>query len=158
MEQSNQFKITQGTDRVILEIVGYINEDTNFKSLQLGNPNRLEINLNQVRSINSCGIREWIKWLSQYSQSQILLSFVPKIIVDQINMVQGFLPPNGKVISFYVPYYSEESGEEKNVLLTYGKDFDEQNLKLPTDVKDQNGNIMELDVIESKYFKFLNRK
>ncbi|MNL21183.1 hypothetical protein D3C87_1424610 [compost metagenome] len=113
--------------------------------------------LEGVKSINSCGIREWIKWMGTASGAQIVFKNCPKVIVDQINMVDGFLPANGRVSSFFVPYYNDDSGTEKNVLFTFGKEFTESGVTPPAGIKDEDGNEMEMDVIESKYFKFLKK-
>ena len=72
-------------------------------------------------------------------------------------MVQGFLPAQGRVNSFFVPFYSEESGGEKNVLFRSGQEFsDSGEIKVPS-VKDDEGHEMEMDVVEAKYFKFLKK-
>ena len=63
-----------------------------------------------------------------------------------------------KVESFYVPYFSEDSGNEKMVLLEEGKDFNGGEVTAPDEFTDEEtGDEMEMDVIESKYFKFLNK-
>lgn len=72
-------------------------------------------------------------------------------------MVQGFLPTNGKVASFYVPFYSDESGEDKSVLFTQGKEYTDSGLGALPEVKDSAGKPMEMDVVEAKYFKFLKK-
>ena len=72
-------------------------------------------------------------------------------------MVDGFLPSNGKVLSFFVPYYNDENGSEKNVLYKYGQEFSEGTVTPPAKVVDDSGAEMEMDVIESKYFKFIKK-
>ena len=91
------------------------------------------------------------------ARSLITFNQCPKVIVDQINMVDGFLPSNAKVNSFFVPYYHDDSGSEKNVLFRYGQEFSEASVNPPPEVKDDDGNAMEMDVIESKYFKFIKK-
>lgn len=144
--------------KVFVRINGAINEDFDFSKVPLNKETEYIIDLEGTNSINSCGIREWVKWISQANPQKIQFHKCPKVIVDQINMVQGFLPKGAKVISFFVPYYNEDTGSEKNVLLEYGKDFDESGVRVPENVKDDQGNPMEIDVIESKYFKFLTQK
>lgn len=147
---------TQDGDILNVEVAGQIDEDANFASVEL-NADKIHMDLSGIEAINSCGIREWIKWIKTASESsQITYSKCPKVIVDQINMVAGFLPANAQVESFYVPYYCDESGSEKMVLFVNGKDFEGQNLNPPEDVKcEESGEEMEMDVIEAKYFKFL---
>lgn len=150
-------KKTEEGDTLVLDLVGQIDEDTDFAPCDISGAKNLKMNLEGVKSINSCGIREWIKWLDQ-SQSAESVEFhkCPKIIIDQMNMVEGFLPKNAKVMSFFVPYYSEETGNEKDVLFTRGKEFDDSGVRAPDEYKDEeSGDVLELDVIEAKYFKFI---
>ena len=150
-------KMNKAGEKLNIHMAGTIDEDADFSQFQVGGAKQIEIDLSAVKSINSCGIREWIKWIGGGSGASIVYNQCPKVIVDQINMVDGFLPTNAKVQSFFVPYYNEESGAEKNVLFTYGKEFKEGSVTPPA-VKDEKGQVMEMDVIESKYFKFINKK
>lgn len=147
-------KLNDNGGALQVKVVGIIDEDVDFAGFPLQGQ-QIEFDLKDLKSINSCGIREWIKWMGTASNAKISLHNCPKVIVDQINMVDGFLPSNGEVQSFFVPYYSEEAGSEKNILFTRGKEFNEGAVNAPPSVKDEEGNEMEMDVIESKYFKFL---
>ncbi len=138
-------------------ISGVIDEDVDFTPHNLAGNDLIELHLKGIKSINSCGIRDWIQWIGTAGTAAIQYIECPKIIVDQINMVQGFLPGQGKVISFYVPFYSDESGSEKSVLMTFGKEFNDQGLLKIPEVKDDGGALMEMDVVEAKYFKFLKK-
>jgi hypothetical protein len=150
-------KLNKGSDKLSVQMNGTIDEDVDFTQFNLGGAPQVEMQLEGVKSINSCGIREWIKWMGTANGSQIVFKNCPKVIVDQINMVDGFLPTNAKVESFYVPYYNDDSGSEKNVLFQNGKEFTDGSVNPPAAVKDEEGNDMEMDVIESKYFKFIKK-
>src|SRR6185312_6320787 len=143
--------------KLILKISGGVDEDANFQPVELGGANAVILDLSGVTAINSVGIREWIKWVKAFPTTvQLSVRQCPKIIVDQINMVAGFLPPGTRIESFYVPYYSESTGNEKMVLFEHGKEFkDGGAIDFPAEVKDDSGEPMEMDVIEAKYFKFL---
>ncbi len=140
-----------------VQVAGVIDEDADFTSFALEGAPAVEFHLGEIKSINSCGIREWIKWIGTSKAAPVEYHECPKIIVDQINMVQGFLPDQGKVLSFYVPFYSDESGTEKNVLFKLGEEYTLQGLQNPPAITDDQGNSMEMDVVEAKYFKFLKK-
>lgn len=143
-------------NRLVLALKGSIDEDASFQPPDLANFTAVVLDLEGVNAINSVGIREWIKWVKALPGSlQLSVRRCPKIIVDQINMVAGFLPPNATIESFYVPYYSDASGSEKMVLFENGKEFGNGDVNPPAEVKDDSGEPMEMDVIEAKYFKFL---
>lgn len=141
--------------KYFVDLSGVMDEDLTYGDLRLDNPTELVVDFAKVISINSCGIREWIRWLSNFEKVKVTYKFCPKVIVDQINMVDGFLPKNGIVQSFYVPYYNDEAGTELQVLFNLGKEFDASGVRPPESVKDASGKPMEMDVIESKYFRFL---
>lgn len=142
---------------VVLELKGNVDEDASFVAPDLGPASTVTLDLEGVTAINSVGIREWIKWIKAFpANTTLAVRRCPKIIVDQINMVAGFLPPATTVQSFYVPYYSDNSGSEKMVLFENGREYQGGKLTPPAEVKDESGEPMEMDVIEAKYFKFLN--
>lgn len=95
-----ELKIDKNADAAKITIAGIIDEDVDFNEFSLNGINQMEFDLNSVKRINSCGIREWIKWLESNLKAKMTYVNCPKIIVDQINMVDGFLPKNGKVLSF----------------------------------------------------------
>jgi hypothetical protein len=148
-------KIEKAAPSWKVTVSGVIDEDADFNPHSLSGAPSITVELNSVKSINSCGIREWIKWMGTATGVPVEFHNCPKIIIDQINMVQGFLPTPGKVKSFYVPFYNDDSGEEKNVLFTHGKEYTDQGLGAAPEIKDSAGNPMEMDVVEAKYFKFL---
>ena len=150
-------KIDRQGEKINLALGGVIDEDADFNQVSVKGAKEIVLELSTIKSINSCGIREWIKWIALAEQAKITYQNCPKVIVDQINMVDGFLPNNDKDDSFYVPYYNEDSGSEKNVLFRYGTEFKEGAVTPPLQVKDEAGNAMEMDIIESKYFKFLTK-
>ncbi|MEN0058314.1 MAG: hypothetical protein AAGB31_05730 [Bdellovibrio sp.] len=150
-------KLNKNADKLVVQMAGTIDEDVDFSQLNLAGNSAIEMDLNGLKSINSCGIREWIKWMGTSEGASVSFQNCPKVIVDQMNMVDGFLPSNGKVLSFYVPYYNDDSGSEKNVLFRYGTEYTEGEVSPPAAVKDEQGQDMEMDVIESKYFKFLKK-
>ena len=158
MSNKCQFEVQIHEQAVDIHISGVIDEDLDFSQHPIDSYTMVRLHLKNIRSINSCGIREWIRWMQGSPDSEIQLLECPKVIVDQINMVQGFLPKNGKVMSFYVPYFSDGTGEERLVCLTRDVHYNQGELHLPQDIVDSEGQPMEMDVVEEKYFRFLTRR
>ena len=152
-----EIKVNKEGSSLKVNVAGTIDEDVDFSAYPLTGAEKVELSLGKIKSINSCGIREWIKWMGAAGSAKVSYSECPKVIVDQINMVQGFLPAGGKVESFYVPYYNDESGAEKNVLFRYGSEYTDSGLGTLPAIKDDSGQDMEMDVVEAKYFKFLKK-
>lgn len=149
-------RISNVGTKYYLEVFGKLNEDTNFNRVDLSSASEIVVSFKNVTQVQSCGVREWIKLIKPLSHIAFTFLNCPKIIIDQINMVDGFLPKNGKIESFYVPYYSEISNSTSHILYRYGADFDYNGLIRFRDIKDNEGNTMELDIIEHRYFRFLN--
>ena len=115
----------------------------------------ISINLKDLISINSGGIREWVMLMLKMKNSSIELFECPKVFIDQVNMVKDFVPSNVKIMSFYVPYYNEKSGVEKNVLFRLNHEYTPNKVLPFKKVFDDHGLELDLDVVESKYFKFI---
>lgn len=110
-----------------------------------------------VKAISSNGVRSWLKWVGSTPEDvKIILAKCPKIIVDQLNMVAGFLPKGASVESFYIPYFNQDTGKEKMILVQEGREYTPGNINIAEEIFDpESGKQMELDVIEESYFKFL---
>jgi hypothetical protein len=155
MTNSN-LKIQRLNSKINIDVFGDLDEDTNFSQIDLSFAQEIIFNFRGVKKVQSCGVREWIKMVQTISGNAII-TFVncPKIIVDTINMVDGFLPDQAKVESLFIPFYSDITEEEK-CLLYHTKAI--ATSLYQTEVLDSEGNLMELNINEQKYFKFLRRQ
>lgn len=146
-------------------LAGEIDEEAEFIALEKS-PKVLVLDLGEIRLINSCGLRNWIIWIEKIDpKTQIVLKRCPQIIVDQINILEGFIPRGAVIESFFVPYYCDECGHEDNILVTRGKDFHEAMEKnaemnnIPDERQcPQCDSVMELGILPEKYFRFFKSK
>ena len=148
-------ELSQGNEGTVIKISGPIDEDAVFPAASGA---KVTLDLQGVTLINSCGIREWMNWLKHLDKnSKIELRHCPKVIVDQINNVDGFLPKGGAVESFLVPYYCENCGilSSKQYLTA---DVVKKGASAidKTYACDKCKAQVEMDVIPSKYFLFLS--
>lgn len=133
------------------KLIGVIDED--FSPGLFNLPGKTVIfDFNLLETMNSCGIREWIKFLATLSPRRIVYERCPRILVDQMNMIRGFLPQGATVRSVYAPFYSPEEEEEIDLLIQL-EGFQEGNLH--SQVHPQTGKMLEFDDIPSQYFAFL---
>lgn len=138
--------------KVTLE--GQINEDSNFDSLKNLKGDKITINFKNIEHINSCGIRDWIELQKNHFHfKKINYEQCPQIIIEQMNIVAGFVHEKGEIKSFYAPYYSESEDKEYKLLLSPSEVVDG---KAPVK-KNQNGEELEFDEIEAQYFNFLKK-
>lgn len=128
-------------------------------------PNAAEIqgkvvmDFDKITSINSVGIRSWLQWFAQFSGAHFTFKNCPVALVMQMNMVEGFLPENTKVESFYVPFYCESCDKEFREKFIFGRDVfvEDGAFRLASEnhVQCSSGCTPELDTNEAKYFRFL---
>lgn len=140
-----------------VELIGAIDEDSDFKELLGLEQKTITFDFNQVSMINSCGIREWIKFLEQIPESSIVIyNNCPQIIIEQINMVHGFFRKGAVINSFYAPYFCEKCEKEAKIHL---KAEQVENKKAPrVDCPNCGASDMDFDAIEAQYFNFLGNK
>ena len=143
------------------QFVGQIDEEAQFLTVA-DMPTEAIIDLGQVSSINSVGIRAWIMWFGQFADTKFNFINCPKALVMQMNMVEGFLPAKNEVRSLQVPFFCEECDEEVDVMFTVGKEIQivDGQVKLEYDKSSicSDGSEPELDVSEVKFFRFLLNK
>lgn len=136
------------------------NDEKAFADLSIPENMELHLHLGQLRGINSLGVRAFVNWSMTLKNPKIFIHDAPKCFVDQLNMISGFLPPQSRVRSFYVPYYSEGTGEEFPVLLSVGINFylfeGQWKFTFP-EVMDSKGQPMAIDIQPERYFRFLEK-
>lgn len=149
-------------DHLEVTFGGILDEDSHLPELQMKN---VVLNLKGINSINSVGVRNWLNWVNGLPKdSKIDLVEVPKVLVFQFNMVNGFKKDFMKVQSFFVPFYCETCDLEHEVLFTVGKEVlvKDDNIKVqfaPTDrqiCKSPSCKVI-IDVAEARYFSFLKK-
>lgn len=150
-------RLEEESQKISLE--GSIDEQSNFYQFNFPIATNVVIDLEKIITINTHGIKKWIDWTKElFSRSSLSLICCPPCIVDQINIIEGFLPPHAVIESFYVPYYSNKSHYEKRVLFERGKEFTNDTLSLPDLVTSEQKEDLEIDVVEETYFSFLFKK
>ena len=80
-----------------------------------------------------------------------------RAIIDQANMIEGFFPANSFVKSFFIPYYCENCDEQSNILCERKNESDKTPTYTQTSACKNCKNEAEIDIIETKYFKFLRK-
>lgn len=161
------FKVTSKIDenmKTRLQIDGAMDEYSDYSTIETKFTDEVVFDFNDVEHINSTGIKHWVQWVSKISADNPNLKFYfvncPKPIVDQINMVDGFLPTNSIVKSFKVPYFCEVCDKDMTCTFVLGREYEftdgKAKLSIPPNTCDRGDCEMEPDVVEQKYFKFLN--
>jgi hypothetical protein len=143
-------------DTSLLTLSGYLDEHA-----VLPEPPKtkdVRIFMNAISGLNSVGTRIWCQWVKKVNTpSKVYIECAPVIFVRAFSSVKGALGANMEILSFYVPFYSVQLGERKDVLFELGRQFFEDGRIVEPTVKDSKGGVMEMDVLSS-YFEFIKNK
>jgi len=117
------------------------------------------LDLSQIKSISSTGIREWIQLIDSFRNCQSLTFEKCSIVmVDQFNMIPESIG-QASIESFYAPYFNPQTKQERICLIKYDL-FAPQVTKnsAPIFSDPESGLPLEFDALEESYFAFLNRQ
>jgi anti-anti-sigma regulatory factor len=159
MSQKFQASVQHRGDVSYVKLGGVIDEDNELGELVDKIPaGTAVIDLGEIERINSCGVRDWVNWLSKLESNgtrSVLVECSPAIVA-QINLVNNFTG-SGVVKSFYVPYFCPECDEEK-VLLVEAGDMGPPPHEPPTCRCDECDLVMDFDDMPDSYFAFLSNQ
>src|SRR6476661_1500170 len=158
MSTKFQANVQHRGDMSYVKLGGVIDEDNELGELVEKIPSGTAvIDLGEIERINSCGVRDWVNWLSKLEANgtrSVLVECSPAIVA-QINLVNNF---TGSVVkSFYVPYFCPECDEEK-VLLVEASDMGPPPHEPPTCRCDECDLVMDFDDMPDSYFAFLSNQ
>ena len=156
-------------DVVFVKLQGVIDEDNTLARTTKKLAGRtVVLDLAEIKRINSCGVRDWVNWLSDLHTKgkTIILMRCSPCIVTQLNLVNNFVG-SAMVRNFFAPYYCTHCDLEVLCLLQV-EDFAGQTT--PTAPKPGDPRAprvecprrtpqcdLEFDDIEAAYFAFLPR-
>lgn len=144
-------------DKLTILLAGTIDEDADFKPIEGLSQPEVVFDFEGVTLLNSCGIREWISYITKLPpQTHITYRKCPQIIIEQINMVHGFFREGSVIESFFAPYYCEKCDKESKLLLLTSTI---KNRRAPAaSCPHCSAEDMEFDAIEEQYFHFLKNQ
>src|SRR5215467_11517991 len=93
MNQKFQAAVHQREGFAYAKLGGVIDEDNELAELTERIPaGTVVIDLGEIERINSCGVRDWVNWLTRIEKagSRVVLVECSPAIVSQINLVNNF--------------------------------------------------------------------
>jgi hypothetical protein len=146
--------VQEAPDRCVVHVSGVVDENADLSRLASLGASRVEVNLKDVRRINSFGVRSWVEAMRKIPPTtQLEFVHCPPPVIDQCNMVNGFLG-HGRPLSFYAMMVCEDCDEELDQL------FETEACvklggQLPATPCPNCGSEMEIDDLEEQYLLFL---
>jgi hypothetical protein len=131
---------------------GKLTEDADLAAVLATPAPQLVLDLGAVTRINSAGVREWIRFMSQIpTTTSVTLRRCPTTFLSQASLISNFLG-RAAVESFYLPYLCPACETSRSELLTLSSI---QEGHAPPARCTDCGADMEVDVVEEQFFFFL---
>jgi anti-anti-sigma regulatory factor len=157
MNQKFNVEVTQRDDVTYIKLSGVVDEDNELASLvdRVGAGTTV-IDLAEIERINSCGVRDWVNWLTKMEKkgARVIMVECSPAIVAQINLVNNFVG-DGAVKSFYAPYFCPSCDLEKVLLVELDEMAGQDKPKAPVCRCDECDGVMDFDDMEESYFAFI---
>ncbi len=158
----SKMQVKQTGSKFEFSIEGAISEKCPLFDYSITDATEIILDLEKMTFINSIGVKNWINWTFKIpSQCKLELHKCPFVIINQVNIVQGFLPKQARIQSFFAPYISE-SGEEMTILCQRGTHYEYASpgfpprLDIPETITSSDNEEFEPDFVLSKISKFLD--
>jgi len=150
-----EFEIKSSVVSTVIKISGFLDENFVHTDYKIPPCEKIVFDLEKLQGINSCGIRDFINLLKEIPSSAIVeYEKCPPLFIQQVNIVNGFLSSQRRVVSLYAPYIGVEDEDELNHFI------DVRNLNISEIQKmiSVQGKDYEFDGVVEKYFRFLSLK
>lgn len=147
-------EVSSDGDGDLVTIAGVIDENADLSPLTALGTRPIRVHLRGVRRINSFGVRSWMDAIRKVPvTARLAFIHCPPPVVDQCNMVSGFLG-HGAILSFYAPMTCAECDEQIDQLFETAA-CRANGGKLPQTPCPRCGRPMEVDDLEEQYLLFV---
>lgn len=153
------YRIESKGDWDIIHFTGDINEDAEVTLAGIREKISAQcvLNLKEVKSINSCGVRAWINFIREAEKNRKLIfeECTPEV-VSQINMIPNF-KGTAHIKSVYASYTCESCDFQKLELFEEGKNLPKSHDEDIPDINcPQCNEVMEMEELEDEFFGWLD--
>jgi anti-anti-sigma regulatory factor len=152
--ENSKIEIEEVGSVFIVRLKGQITEDSALLEVLAQSQGReVIVDSSGLTRINSCGVRDWVRWVKGLEERSNHMSFIrcSPVVVAQLNMISNFAGA-GNVLSIQAPFLCTECSEEKFIVLE-SRDLAASSA-LPEVSCTSCGAIMEFDEIPESYFEF----
>ena len=156
MKRKFEAEVDQRSELTYVRLAGVIDEDNDLADLvgHIRSPDVI-VNLAGITEINNCGVRDWVRWLTEIqARSRVALVECSPSVVAKLNLVSNF-SGDAYLQSIYVPYFCPACNSEKAVLLTVDELPTHGAPKAPVSRCDTCDGVMDFDDLEESYFAFV---
>jgi hypothetical protein len=153
------WKIVARDGRVVAQLSGEINENADFSELKRQLRGDVELQLDGISRINSCGVREWVNFVRELDMvTSLRFARCSPTVVLQLNTIYNFRG-QARVTSFLAPYVCESCHVDEYKLLDVAEHFaDRGRLAVPAFRCPRCSGVMMFDELPERYLSFLSEE
>ena len=142
-------------DSLRVALRGEIDENADFSELRAHLRGNVELSLEGITRINSCGVREWVNFVRGLDKVRTLwFARCSPPVVLQLNTIFNFRG-RAHVMSFMAPYVCESCHADEYKLLDVSQHFPDRRAHVPGFLCRRCGGVMMLDELPERYLSFL---
>jgi len=143
-------------DVMRVELRGEIDENADFSDLRHTLRGNVDLRLEGITRINSCGVREWVNFVRGLDSVRTLsFSRCSPPVVLQLNTIYNFRG-RARVRSFMAPYVCEACHNDEYKLLDVAEHFPDRRAHVPAFRCRKCGGVMVFDELPERYLSFLS--
>lgn len=103
-------------DSILVKLSGHISEASDFEVLLENTASRVRSDLEEIERINSCGVREWVRFLRRLCHGRnVTLERCSVAFVRQTNIIFN-MQAKTRITSIMLPYYCPKCRTEQTKL------------------------------------------
>lgn len=158
MERRLTVDIEEIQDISHVHLSGFIDEENSLAKVSEKIKGKVVvINTAGVKRINSCGVRDWVRWVEKLGQrgSQVYFTECSTSIMSQVNTTKNFTG-SGRIISFFTPYFCTNCSEERDLLLDMNDVVSQGKARAPHRRCSTCDHVLEFNDAEIFYFSFFS--
>lgn len=149
------WRIVEQGDTVVVEFNGEMDERAELAELREKLEGKATFDLAGVRRIDSCGVREWVRFVGELPAIDLTLTRCSPAVVTQLNLIHNFRG-GAKITSFFAPYVCNHCNlEDEKLVEIGGRRAELEAGEMPFFACDGCGRSMEFDEIAERYLSFL---
>ena len=152
---SFKLEVKKHNKEVRLVFSGSLNEQATLEDFDFATAESILIDLKDIQAINSVGVRTWLGFARKLPKDKkVIFQNLPKVWVDQCNMIKNFIPENLQIESLEIPYFCETC--EKTTKVNTAASQIEKVSPVMDCASCKKSAI--LDILPEQYFKFLKSR
>jgi hypothetical protein len=152
------WQIAHDGGRQVVRLRGEINENVDFSELADVLQGEVDLELEGITRINSCGVREWVNFVRDLKVSHLRFSRCSPVVVLQLNTIYNFRG-RAHVQSFLAPYVCEGCHADEYRLIVVEEHFPDraarQQPSVPSFRCARCSGPMTFDELPERYLSFL---